>query len=273
VNLVYYGNQGQLEYDITLAPRANPQTIGLTFEGAQSLRLDTQGNLLVHMVNGDMRQEKPLAYQEVNGGRRVIDSHYVLAGANQIGFAVGAYDAHLPLIIDPVLSYSTYLGGSGEDYGSAIAVDSAGNAYVTGQAWSQDFPTKNAFQGTFGGGSYDGFVAKLNASGTALIYSTYLGGSGNEYGIGIAVDGAGNAYVTGSTTSTDFPIARALQRTKHGFSNVFVTKLNASGSALVYSTYLGGSCLDAGWSIKVDNAGNAYLTGDTCSCFIPQKEP
>lgn len=271
VNLIYYGNQGQLEYDFILAPRANPHTIGLTFAGAQSLRLDTQGNVIVHMVNGDIRQEKPVAYQEVNGVRRVINSHYVLAGGNQLGFAVGAYDAHLPLTIDPVLSYSTYLGGSGNDYGYAIAVDRVGNAYVTGYTWSTDFPTRHALQGTFGSGEYDGFVAKFNAQGTALIYSTYLGGNGDDSGYGIAADSAGNAYVTGSTTSTDFPIAHALQPTNHGHTNAFVTKLNANGSALIYSTYLGGSNLDASLAMAVDSSDNAYVTGITNSTDFPTK--
>ena len=168
-----------------------------------------------------------------------------------------------------MLEYSTYLGGSGVDQGYGIAVDSAGNAYVTGSTESTNFPTANAFQNTFGGGG-DAFVTKLNAAGSALVYSTYLGGSDGDFGAGIAVDSAGNAYVTGVTDSTDFPTANALQNTNSGgIADVFVTKLNAAGSALAYSTYLGGSDFDSEPNIAVDSAGNVYVTGHTESTNFP----
>jgi len=191
----------------------------------------------------------------------------------ELGFEVGAYDASLPLVIDPTLVYSTYLGGSGFDYGSGIAVDSAGNAYVTGQTYSTDFPTANPFQAARVGGP-DAFVAKLNAAGSALVYSTYLGGNGDDYGRGIAVDAAGNAYVTGETGSTNFPTANPLQASNAGGNyDAFVAKLNAAGSALVYSTYLGGSDYDYGYGIAVDAAGNAYVTGETFSTNFPTANP
>src|SRR5258708_4792716 len=174
------------------------------------------------------------------------------------------------------LVYSTYLGGSGADYGYGIAVDSAGNAYITGNTNSTNFPTMNALQATYGGGYDDAFVAKISPNGSALLYSTYLGGSGRDEAGGIAVDGAGNAYVTGFTYSANFPVtAGAFQTVCNGGSNcyslydAFVSKLNPVGSALVYSTFLGGTNNDAGAGIAVDSAGNAYVTGGTHSTDFP----
>ena len=162
------------------------------------------------------------------------------------------------------LVYSTYLGGNDDDYGSGIAVDSAGNAYVAGSAGSTNFPTTSSFQAASGGGVNDAFVTKLNATGSALAYSTYLGGNSYDSAYGIAVDSAGNAYVTGTTLSTNFPTASPIQATHGGGENdAFVTKLNATGSALVYSTYLGGNSYDSAQGIAVDSAGNAYVAGDT----------
>src|SRR5207245_2786973 len=172
------------------------------------------------------------------------------------------------------LVYSSYLGGSHEDNGSGIALDLAGNTYVTGTTNSADFPTKNAIQATFGNGDggayvYDAFVAEINAAGSALVYSTYLGGTGDDHGAGIAVDSVGQAYATGWTTSTDFPTKNAIQLTNHGIVDVFLTKFSANGSALVYSTYLGGSDYDYGTGVALDSAGNAYLTGLTRSLDFP----
>jgi hypothetical protein len=205
-----------------------------------------------------------------------------LQAGNKIGFKVAYYDHTRPLFIDPVLSYSTYLGGSGganywgSDQGRGIAVDSSGNAYVTGFTESTDFPTANPLQAT-NHGNYDAFVAKLNAAGDALVYSTYLGGSSYDQGSGITVDAAGNAYVIGFTQSTDFPTANPLQPNcgacATGGNNAFVAKLNPTGSALVYSTYLGGSSYDYGFGIGVDSAGDAYVTGSTCSTDFPTANP
>jgi len=161
------------------------------------------------------------------------------------------------------------LGGSNTDFGDGIAVDSADNAYVTGLTESTDYPTANAIQPTYNGGNMDAFVTKFNATGTALVYSTYLGGSGDDVGFGVAVDTAGNAYIAGRTYSTDFPTANAFQPTNHGAPDAFVTKINAAGSAFVYSTYLGGSATDEASRIAVDGTGNAYITGDTYSSDFP----
>jgi hypothetical protein len=289
VNLVYYGNQRQLEHDFVVAPGADPNAIRFAIEGADKLELDAAGDLVLHVAGGKVCLRKPVVYQEVAGTRREIAADYVLRSSipqseirnpksaigdpqsQEVGFQVAAYDRSLPLVIDPVLAYSTYLGGSMNDYGYGIAVDSAGNAYVTGPASSTDFPTASPLQPT--GGYDDAFVAKLNAAGSALVYSTYLGGSSGDSGTGVAVDSAGNAYVTGYTYSTNFPTASPLQPANGGGFDAFVTKLNAAGSALVYSTYLGGSDRDDGYSIAVDSAANAYVTGETWSTNFPTASP
>jgi len=257
VDLVYYGNQRQLEHDFIVAPGADPGLISLRLEGAKKLSLDSHGDLILKTQNGEVRFQKPVVYQEVDGARQEIDGGFKLKDKNRVGFEVATYDVTKPLVVDPTLTYSTYIGGSGNgDFGSGIAADSAGNAYVTGTTNSTDFPTSaGAFQ-PMNKGPYDVFVAKVNSAGSALVYSTYLGGSGSEgttgpVTLGIAVDSAGNAYITGgtsSTDSTDFPTtAGAFQTTYAGGRDSFVTKLNASGSTLVYSTYLGGSLDDANY--------------------------
>src|SRR5216117_1725182 len=274
IDLVYYGNQRQLEYDFVVAPGADPKKIVLGFKGADRLEIDAQGELVLHAAGADLRQHKPIIYQQVDGVRRDIAGGYVRKGANRVGFQVAAYDTTRPLVIDPiVLSYSTYLGGSGVDSGGGIAVDADGNAYVAGRTGSPNFPTvAGAFQPT-GGSTTDAFVAKLNPAGSALVYSTYLGGSGFDSGAGIVVDAAGNAYVTGSTASTDFPTTAGAFQTAFagsgpfGFGDAFVTKLDPTGSALVYSTYLGGSGDDLGSGIAVDAAGNAYVAGGASTNF------
>jgi hypothetical protein len=206
VNLVYYGNQRRLEYDFTVAPGADPGAIRLAFPGAESATLDDQGNLVLQTAGGAVVEQAPVLYQEAGGVRQAVSGHYVLEENGQAGFAVGSYDQSKPLVIDPILSYSTFLGGSGLDVGRGIAVDAAGNAYVTGTSASPNFPTANPLQAT-PGGAYNIFVAKLNPAGSALVYSTYLGGSSGDNGYGIAVDASGNAYVTGTTSATNFPTA------------------------------------------------------------------
>ena len=269
IDVLYYGNQRQLEYDFVVAPGSDPARIRLGFEGARKMRVEANGALVLETTGGSVRWDKPLVYQESNGVRNQIEGKYRLRGGHQVSFEVAAYDANKPLIIDPVLIYSTYLGGGGADFGFGIAVDGSGSAYVTGYTVSTDFPTANALQPA-NGGNLDAFVAKLNAAGSTLVYSSYLGGSGDEFGFGIAVDGSGNAYLTGRTGSTDFPTANALQPANAGgYSDVFVAKLNTAGSALVYSTYLGGSGLDDGRGIAVDGSANAYLTGYTESGDFP----
>ncbi len=227
VDLVYYGNQRQLEHDFIVAPGADPQTITLGFQGADKLRLDAHGDLLIQTGGEEVILRAPVSYQESKGIRQGVPSRYVLKGQQRVGFEVAAYDARKPLIIDPVLVYSTYLGGSNDDRGFGIAVDQHGNAYVTGGTASSNFPTKNPFQGTFGGG-LDAFVSKLNEDGSALVYSTYLGGSGSDVGRGITVDQEGNAYVTGFTSSTNFPTKNPFQGTfGGGGDDAFVSKISA----------------------------------------------
>src|SRR5262249_27446719 len=262
-----------------VAPGADPGAIALTFEGAEAVDVDGAGDLVLRLAGGELRQRKPVVYQELDGSQQTIPAGYVLRPDAAVGFEVGAYDASRPLLIDPVLTYSTYLGGSNSDVGTGIAVDSGGNAYVTGLTRSGDFPiTPGAFDTTCGvdgqcngGVSSDGFVTKLNPQGSALVYSTYLGGTLADQGNGIVVDPGGNAYVTGSTSSPNFPTTLGAYQTSYlgGNSNAFVTKLNASGSGLVYSTFLVGSVSSAsGLSIAIDSGLNAYTTGFIDSAVV-----
>ena len=269
VDVVYYGNQHQLEYDFIVAPGVDPRQIQLVPSGVEALHLDAQGNLVLETAQGDVVQHKPVIYQELDGERLPIDGRYALLDKQRVGFAIGRYDARLPLVIDPVLGYSTYLGGNDQDYGQGIAVDASGNAYVIGTTFSTNFPMANARQPASGGGMSDVFVSKLNASGNALVYSTYLGGSDEDVGAGIAIDGAGNAYVAGHTVSNDFPTVAPLQSVHTGVYDGFVAKLDASGGSLLYSTYLGGNAGAQVRAIAVDASGNAYVTGLTYSTNFP----
>src|SRR5438309_281207 len=286
IDLIYYGTQRQLEYDLVVAPGADPNQLNLAFQGAEDITVDHDGNLNLRVAGGEVRLHAPNVYQESQGEKQLIAARYILhANRNderltnnvtlsaQVGLQMAAYDATQPLVIDPVLSYSTYLGGSDFDAAGGIAVDSAGNAFVTGDTSSANFPTTSgAFQTTYGGNS-DAFVTKLNPTGSALIYSTYLGGSGDDIGFGIAVDSAGNAFVAGITDSANFPTTPGAFQTTYGGGSIngdgFVAKLNPTGSALIYSTYLGGSGDDLGFGIAVDSAGNAYVTGLTDSANFP----
>lgn len=277
IDLVYYGNGGQLEYDFVVDPGASLSKIGLEFSGARKLELDAEGDLVLSTAGGELRLHKPVIYQEVAEQRRSIDGHFIATGKNRIGFAVPEYDHSLPLVIDPVLNYSTYLGGNSNDQGNGIAVDTAGNAYVIGQTGSTNFPTLGPFQAATGGVGSDVFVTKLNASGNTLIYSTYLGGSFTDFGNAIAVDTQGNAYITGRTDSTNFPLQNAFQGSLGGGTQAFVAKLNSSGNGLAYSTYLGGTNpgptgdtgLGTGYGIAVDTQGSAYVTGFTTAANFP----
>jgi hypothetical protein len=270
VDLVYYGNHCELEYDFVLRPGARPQSIALNIRGSESMEVDTHGDLVLRTAGGIIRQRRPVIYQEIDRRRHEIAGRYVLRGAHEIGFDVGAYDSSRPLVIDPVLVYSTYLGGHGGDAGR-IAVDGAGNAYLAGTTQSDDFPTTTgALDTSFNGGGdrlgrlYEVFVTKLDASGSTLLYSTYLGGShGADFSSGIAIDVAGRVYLAGETFSDDFPTTPGAfdQTFNGGVTNAFVSKLNETGSALIYSTYLGAG--NAAYDIAVDAAGSAYVTGAT----------
>jgi Beta-propeller repeat len=280
IDLAYYGNQGTVEYDFIVAPGADPDQIRLAFEGASAMHLVDSGDLVLATALGDVRIQKPLVYQvDPEGHRTLVAGHYLVErptaeghpnpqqpACPPVSIQLAAYDRTKPLVIDPVLLYSTYLGGSSGDYGAGIAVDGSGQAYVTGFTGSVDFPTLQASQPA-SGGEGDAFVTKLTATG-ALAYSTYLGGSGFDGGGGIAVDGSGQAYVTGGTASGNFPTLHASQPAFGGEHDAFVTKLTATG-ALAYSTYLGGSGVDGGGDIAVDGSGQAYVTGLTTSGDFP----
>ncbi|HLB93023.1 MAG TPA: SBBP repeat-containing protein [Terriglobales bacterium] len=357
IDLVYYGNQRQLEYDFIVSPGADPHLIALDIVGAKRIRQDAHGDLVFEMELGpatartkdakikasdsEIRWHSPVVYQEKNGARQQIAAHYSITHTNRVAFELAKYDSSRPLYIDPLiystylggssldngssiavdssgsayvtgttyspnfpttsgasettcqgcssgegdafvtkfspkgstLVYSTYLGGKKDDYGISIAIDNEGNAYVTGETASTNFPTINPLQRVYGGGTYDAFVSKIDPSGSALVYSTYLGGSAEDLGQGIATDSAGNAYVTGQTNSTNFPTINPLQVNNAGGGDVFVAEINSAGSQLVYSTYLGGSNLDYGDAIAVDNTGSAYVTGTTYSTNFPTKNP
>jgi hypothetical protein len=280
IDLVYHGDRRQLEYDFVVHPGARPDTIKMSFGGAQKMRLDQAGNLVLHTAGGDLVQHAPVAYQVIDGVRQAVSSRFVVGPKGGVGFRVGRHDQSRPLIIDPSLSYSTYLGGSNpqdhyEDLGTGIAVDSSGNTYVVGQTVSKNFPTMSPLQRRLSGG-VDAFVTKFNAAGQ-LVYSTFLGGKDGDGGFAIAVDTSGNAFLTGFTYSPDFPTTSgALQRSLRGSSDAFVTKLNSSGSGLLYSTFLGGSGSEDSHAIfsrlggiAVDPSGNAYVTGTTDSTDFP----
>ena len=295
VDLVYYGNQRRLEYDFIIKPGTDPRQISWKIEGESAsvatTSVDPQGNLLVSDGKGVVRVEKPIAYEisdskagRTRQRRHYLDAQFVAKNDGQFSFAVAGHDPNKTLVIDPVLAYSTYLGGGSTDIGYAIAVDSSDNAYVTGQTLSTNFPITNGSLQTMcascsgNNPTPDAFVTKFTSSGT-LVYSTYLGGNAADGGgalqaMGIAVDTSGDAYITGQTLSTNFPVtAGAFQMTcsscGSSIPDAFVTKLNPSGSALVFSTYLGGSALDAGAAIAVDSSGNSYITGLTSSNDFP----
>lgn len=341
IDLVYYGNQQQLEFDFIVAPQVDPGVIEMGFTGARHVEIGAEGNLLLHLEGGTIQQKAPVIYQIIAGVRHAVQGRYELRGPGRVGFALEAYDRNYPLVIDPVVvAYSTFLGGSGEDMGNAIAVGRDGCVYVAGMTGSADFPvTAGAVQPAAGSGQYGGtvfvsrldpggslvystylgsdsrafalavdaagsayvagltlsasfpttpgalqasagstgdpgggnaFVSKLDPMGASLVYSTYLGGSGNDYAAGIAVDAAGHAHVAGATTSADFPVPRgALQPVIGGQGDVFAAMLAPDGSRLVHATFLGGGGNDAALAVALDGAGGTYLTGFTASPDFP----
>src|SRR6266540_2748934 len=271
VDMVFSGAAGRLKYEFVLRPGAKVADIRLAYRGAAAPSLDRAGNLLVPTPLGVLRDERPGSYQEIGGRRVPVASRFSLGGnhANAYGFAVGAYDRGQPLVIDPGLVYSTFLGGSASEQGLGIAVDAAGNAYVTGSTSSTNFPTPVGAD-TSANGDQDVFVSKLNASGTALVFSTYAGGSGADQGFGINVHSSGDVYVTGDTTSSNFPhTPNALQATSSGNSDAFFLRLDRFAAGAGYSSYLGGSVDDSARAIAIDAARNVYLTGGTTSANFP----
>jgi hypothetical protein len=297
IDLIYHGDQdGRLEYDFVVAPGADPSVIELNAGAGlvpgrgrpqgSPLRIDRNGSLVISTGRGEIRFNKPQVYQSESGSPLVtrhsslVQGRFTLDALNHVRFALGPYDHTQPLVIDPSLTYSTYLGGAG-DQAKGVAVDSSGNAYVTGTTVSTAFPVVNPLQSSNKSKSGTAFVSKLNSSGSALVYSTYLGGSVSDQGNAIAVDPSGDAYVTGSTCSSDFPTVTPVQAGLKGTCDGFVAELNAAGSSLVYSTYLGGSgtveagtgLSDVGLGIAVDSSGAAYVTGGTWSTDFPTAAP
>lgn len=337
INLTYYGNRRDLEYDFELAPGADAHVIRLAFDSHVRPHISANGDLVLQSADTELVERKPVVYQRVDGERRLIPGRYVTFGNGEAGFEVGEYDRTKPLVIDPTLVYSTYLGGSGDDLGSSIAVDGSNNVYVAGTTSSLNFPTHGpAFPNTAGladifvtkfdstggnivystyiggagldradglaidssgnayvvgrvgdasidfpttagslattyrGGDFDGVVFKLNTLGNALIYSTFLGGEDNDSAEGIAVDLSGSAYVTGGTRSSGFPVtSSAFQSFRAGDTDAYFTKLNSSGSAVLYSTLLGGGNTDRGSGVAIDSSGNAYVAGYSASPDFP----
>jgi hypothetical protein len=338
IDLAYYGNGRHMEFDFRVSAGADYSQIRIKYEGIEGLAIADDGALVVTTAWGEIREPAPVVYQTKGGGRRPISSEYKVQADHSFGFHLGPeFDSSLPVVIDPVLVYSaflggsnndasrdiavdasgavyvtgetfstgfptlnayqfslggyfnafvtklsrsgssliysTYFGGSVTDAGGAIAVDSNGEVYVVGFASSSDFPTLNAFQKDNGGGTSDAFVAKFSSGGNSLLYSTFLGGNNWDNADGIAVDASGSAYVTGYTTSTNFPTLKAFQGANKGDFDAFVTKLSNQGASLIYSTYLGGTGADDGNSIAVDATGAAYVTGRTLSADFPTVNP
>ncbi len=276
IDLVYYGNQSHLEYDFVVAPGMDPDRIGLAFEARSQPqhklrrpRLDENGDLVINVKGREIRFRKPFVYQPTSepGGKTPVEARYVLRANHQIGFELGQYDRSKLLVIDPVLLYSTYLGGSGYDQGFGVAVDGSGNILVAGTTASTNFPTANPFQSQ-NAGQQDVFITKFNPSGTTLIYSTYLGGKNNEFCEGLALDSSGDAYVTGYTNSPNFPQKNPIQG-KKGVQNIFLSKFDPTGNLLA-STYSGGSGDDEAFGIAVDSSG-VYVVGNTTSTNYPTK--
>jgi len=280
VDLVYYGNGQQLEYDFLVAPNADPNQIKLKFDGIKNAKIEeTSGDLLLETDSGTIRQHAPVIYQNIDGTRREIAGSYSLQNSKDkvfsVSFRLADYDKSKELVIDPILAYSSYLGGDRIDSGAAIAIDVDGNAYVTGSTISVNFPvTQGALKTTllpiassvYG---YEAFVSKINAAGTQIVYSTYLGtNQGSDSAGGIAVDTSGNAYITGSTDHASFPIVNAQQPVFGGNGDAFIAKLNPTGSALLFSTFYGGSFSDNATRIRLVN-GDLYLTGSTVSSNFP----
>jgi len=279
IDLLYYGTHGQFEFDFVVAPGADPTRIQLGLQGADRVDVDAQGDLRLGIGGGELRLHQPRIYQDGDRGTRVITGRYVVlpppadmgprAGVHHVGIRVDAYDPTKPLIIDPVLSYATYLGGGADDAGRGIAVDATGAVYLVGETRSADFPSSPEAVQPELRGARDVFVAKLTPDGTALVYATYLGGTADDLGRGIAVDAAGAAYIIGETASADFPTTPgAIQATfGGGTEDAFVAKLAPDGAALAYATYLGGSGFDDGRAIAVDTTGAAYVTGSASAGF------
>ena len=271
IDMTYSHASGQLKSEFVVAPGADPGVIQMRYEGLTA-RLDLDGALLLSGQAGELRENAPVLYQQMGTMRVPVSGGFRIHVDGSVGFRTGDYNRSQPLVIDPILTSSTYLGGSGQNSVTGVAVDSAGNMYVAGWTDALNFPTVNAFHAQSGGG-VDAFVAKLGPGGNSLLYCTYLGGSGDDRAFAIAVDTAGSAYVTGWTGSSNFPTVNPRQVTRAGGRDAFVAKLGPTGSAFFYSTFLGGNGNDSGNGIAVDSSGSAYVAGDTASTNFPTVSP
>lgn len=270
VDAVFYSDaEGRMEYDFVVHPGGDPSRVQLTWEGVEQMKLSPEGDLVLTTSAGEIIQKQPVVYQEFDGVRVAVKAHYVLKG-NRVEFALSAWDRTKPLVMDPALLYSTYLGGAAEDEAYAIAVDPQGPAYVVGSTASANFPTIGGFQGTYLGRG-DAFVVKLTASGNDLVYATFLGEAGTEFANGVVADSQGNAYVTGLTTSYGFPTsATAYQKEFSGRQDAWVTKLSPFGNQIRFSTYLGiNDSFESGTAIGIDSLGQPIVTGTTTTTEFP----
>ena len=280
--MVFYGNQGRLEYDFQVAPGADPAQAELEFNGAKKLEVE-DGALVIRSDADSIRLEAPQVYQEISGKKQTVEGRFVLRGKNHVGFAVGAYDRSRELIIDPILNFSTYFGGSGDEHTTSVAVDGSLNIYITGSTTSPNLPfTPGVIQAALNG-AQNIYVAKitppLGSIVAVLDYVTYLGGNGTDSPVGIAVDGGGDAFVAGTTSSTNFPTTSttayqtAPETGSTGTSHVFVSELNSgptptAASELLYSTYLSGNGTDVASGMTIDALGNVFVTGTTTSTDV-----
>jgi hypothetical protein len=280
VDLVYYGNDTSMEYDFDLAPSADATQIQFAVKGADLLNIDSAGNLVLTKGASELRFQAPILYQELRGVRARVSGRYVLRGGTYVGFEVGNHDTTMPLVIDPVLVYSTFIGGSGDDFSNGIAVDPSGDAYMVGLTDSPNFPLASI--GPYNSTQFRMFLTKLDPTGSTLLFADYFGGtSGGDEASAITLDSSGNAYVTGCTTSSDFPLVNAYQSTLAGSQDAFLLKFAADGSSLMYSSYLGGSALtyiggsttQYGSSVSVDPAGEAVVAGVTMATNFPTANP
>jgi sugar lactone lactonase YvrE len=257
IDLIYYGNQTRLEYDFVVSPGADPQQIRMRFDGITSLHIDTVGNLVLSTTAGELTQERPVIYQMVDGVRRAIPGRFEVGARTTVAFRIDSYDRSIPLVIDPVLDYSSFLGGGNNDEGHAVAVDMNGYLYLTGTTFSTPQ------------GDADVLIRKIATDGSGFVYNADIGGSGNDLGTGIAVDPSGSVYVGGMTQSQDFPLSNPAQDTNCGTNNAFVLRLDPTGTRLIFSTYWGGSGDDRGYAIALDNWGSVYMAGASNSVDFP----
>ena len=285
IDMIWHGKpQGGVQYDFVVQPNANPNRIEWEIKGANDVEITAEGDLLIKTEYGNIRQNKPVTFQETDGLRTEVESGFVLSKSSaltgdtfRVKFSLGNYDREQPLTIDPTvnlsrIAFSTLIGGSINDQGNAVTIDNAGNVFVTGKVPSPIFPTTPGSFDTTHNGVDDVFVTKLNPTGSALLYSTFIGGSDEDISLGIAIDSSGNAFLTGLTVDavTDYPLTMgAFDTTPNGGQDVFVTKLNPTGSALIYSTIIGGSGDELGYDIAIDLAGNAFVMGGTLSANYP----